>query len=55
MPRFEQQRTQLMINLYSEGIAEETSMRDLCGQSKWEAVRQCVAFLKECGLKFCER
>jgi hypothetical protein len=32
--RFDQHRTQLLANLYSEGIAEETSMRDLCGQSK---------------------
>jgi ribonuclease HI len=50
-PRFEVQRPRLLIDLNSEGIFGESSIRDLCGQSKWRALEKCVNFLKECGMR----
>jgi hypothetical protein len=50
-PRLKQQSSRLKANLLSEGIVEETTVRDLSGQSKWKALRECVAFLRECDIK----
>jgi hypothetical protein len=47
-PRFQEQRYRLLTVLHADEVGYETPLRDLCGQLKWRAMRECVAFLKVC-------
>jgi hypothetical protein len=48
---FEVERRQLLLGLAAANIKEGTQIWDLCALQKWAALRFCLRFLREWGLK----